>query len=224
MDTGVTRWAALTCVPFLALLGALPRAWPATPVLAADVDGNLAHFCRMWGPLCPYLGLAAGLFCDRYGPSPTVLVAGVLGFSAFEVLYWIVDGYLGAGPTAAAACFIVGAQTQAAFLTVALVTIMEYFPPEARGRLFGVALALQEIGPCAVLRVIGALAPTPRSLLWALPLLLLALSSPLALALTALSDLSLYRPTQPPSSLLLKVASLLTAVMAMYIVWFPIPD
>eukprot|EP00667_Euglena_gracilis_P005614 EG_transcript_5651 len=223
MDSGVTRWLAFALVPPLTALCGLGFSVRVSGDLYGAGHPGAGARLGVLGHAAPYFGLVAGLFCDHWGPSSTVLVGGVLAFLGYEVVSGVIGGYVALGGSGLALGVFLSANAQAWFDTAALVTMLDMFPPESRGQVVGITKALQGLSAGVVGHVyFGLFHQNAQWFLWALPFIALSVASPVSVALAAIADQSLYRPPQPPPPALLAIAYLLTVSLAAYLVSTPL--
>ena len=122
-----------------------------TQLNTVGVVGNVGQF----------MGLGAGMFYDRFGPRPTLLLAGVLGFTGFGALYLSLRRVVDVGFVSLMAIFFVGCHAQCWFDTACCVTLLTNFA-SLRGTAAGLIKAFQGIssGLMSVL-FIGFFKPRP---------------------------------------------------------------
>lgn len=126
------RYRSLTFGIFVKILCGLAYAFSITsPTLRKVFSFNDTQIetVGLAGNIGQYLGLAAGIFLDKYGPSPTIFIGTLISASGFALLWAATASKLGSMQLWHVCLFYaIGANGQPWFDTATLVTNMWNFP------------------------------------------------------------------------------------------------
>jgi MFS family permease len=127
-----SRYLSLTLGIFVKILCGLAYAFSITSPTLRKVfgfDDKQVETVGLAGNIGQYLGLAAGFFLDRYGPSPTIFIGSLISASGFALLWAATASKLGTMELWHVCLFYaIGANGQPWFDTSTLVTNMWNFP------------------------------------------------------------------------------------------------